>query len=197
VSSTSQHSQSIWLSNMSAKISNELKYALRTLWGSQHGLPKVSFQCWSYAALILSRVEGVIKTLTYFLRNNVIASILQLVVEWSRCLHASQTILGSHARQIGLAVRTVHERIFGHLLHPSNPDAQKNCCRAALLHPSGNWECCNHLLDGQESKSPAEASPVRNQFITPGGDDNIEYTVSWPGGHWDAIPHAARVARCP
>ena len=96
VSSTGQHSQLIWSPNMSAKISNKLRCALRTLWGSRRGLPKVSFQRWSHAASILLRAEGVIKTLAYFSRNNAIASILQLVAEWPCCLHALQTILGSH-----------------------------------------------------------------------------------------------------
>ena len=97
----------------------------------------------------------------------------------------------------GPAVHTAHGRIFSHYLHPSNPDAQKNLCRAALLHLSGDWECCNHLLDGHESKPPAEAGPMRNQFKTPGGDENLEYKVSWLGGHWDAIPCAPGVAHCP
>ncbi len=92
---------------------------------------------------------------------------------------------------------TAHGRIYDHLLHPSKPDAQMNICHAPLLHLSGVWECCNHLLDGHKSKPPVEAGPMRNQFGTPGGDENLELKVSWWGGHWYAIPHATRVARYP
>jgi hypothetical protein len=73
----------------------------------------------------------------------------------------------------GQAVRTTHGRIFNHLLHLSEPDAQKNLCRAALLHLSGSWECCSRLLDVHESKPPVEACPMRNQFKTPGGDEHL------------------------
>jgi hypothetical protein len=80
----------------------------------------------------------------------------------------------------GLAVRTrtTHGRIFCCFLHPSDHDVQKNLSRAALFHPSGNGECCGHLLVGHESKPPAEANLVRNQFDTPVGDENLEYKVS-------------------
>jgi hypothetical protein len=94
-------------------------------------------------------------------------------------------------------MHTTHGRIFDHLLHPSEPDDQENLCCAALLHPSGNWEWCDHLLDVPKSKPPVKAGPMRNQFKTPGGVENLESKVSWRGGHWYAIPRAASMAQCP
>jgi hypothetical protein len=78
-----------------------------------------------------------------------------------------------------LAVSTTHGRICNHLLHPSDPDAKENLCHTALLHPSGNWEWCNHLRDNPESKPSVEAGSMRNQFKKPVGDENLESKVSW------------------
>jgi hypothetical protein len=117
-------------------------------------------------------------TLTYFQETTP----LQAYCNWwwsgpVACVHRKQS-WNPTPDDYGLAVRTAHRRIFCHLLYPLENNDQKNLSHTALFHPSGNGECCDHLLDGHESKPPVEANLVRNQFNTPVGDENLEYKVS-------------------
>ncbi len=92
---TSQHSQSIWVSNMSAEISNESRYALRTLQGCWWGLTQGFFPTLEPCHLNTVASRGCHQNLDIFLMKQ-----CQLVAEWPRCLHALQTNSGSHAQRL-------------------------------------------------------------------------------------------------